>query len=125
MSKETESKETESKEEGVEVLLVVPHERVRATAWAERAGDRVRVLADGGFQVSGLYGVAFQMRIHADTSNTPGTFVIDAEGVLRWSHVGTGPKNWGDRPTVAEILRQVQAAQAPAASATREAPETK
>ena len=65
-------------------------------------------LADGGFWVSSMYGVAFQMRIHTDTSNTPGTFVIDRQGVLRWSHIGTGRFNWRDRPSADEILEQVR-----------------
>jgi len=58
--------------------------------------------------VSSLYGVAFQMRIHTDTSNTPGTFVIDRQGVLRWSHIGQGKRNWADRPTVAKTLAKVK-----------------
>jgi len=65
-------------------------------------------LADPGFLVSSIYGVAFQMRIHTDTSNTPGTFVIDKQGILRWSHTGAGEHSWGDRPTIEKTLDQVQ-----------------
>jgi len=55
-----------------------------------------------------MYGVAFQMRIHTDTSNTPGTFVIDQRGILQWSHVGSGNRNWRDRPTAQETLVKVK-----------------
>jgi len=48
------------------------------------------------------------MRIHTDTSNTPGTFVIDRQGVLRWSHIGKGKRNWADRPTAAETVAKVK-----------------
>lgn len=65
-------------------------------------------LADPGFRASALYGVAFQMRIHTDTSNTPGTFVIDKKGIVQWSHIGVGAKNWNDRPTVEETLAKVK-----------------
>ncbi|MFV2067629.1 MAG: redoxin domain-containing protein, partial [Pirellulales bacterium] len=68
---------------GAEVCLIVPHERCRVRWWSEKSGKGLTVLADPGFWVSSLYGVAFQMRIHTDTSNTPGTFVIDPQGVLR------------------------------------------
>ncbi len=65
-------------------------------------------LADPGFLVSSIYGVAFQMRIHTDTSNTPGTFLIDNQGILRWSHIGSGKANWRDRPTISETLAKVK-----------------
>ena len=90
------------------VLLVVPHERCRVKWWAERGQGKVTVLADPGFLVSSMYGVAFQMRIHSDTSNTPGTFVIDKQGVLRWSHIGTGRRNYADRPSAAVTLAKVK-----------------
>jgi len=89
-------------------VIIVPHEKCRTKWWAERAKEKVLFLADPGFLVSSVYGVAFQMRIHTDTSNTPGTFVIDKQGILRWSHIGTGKANWGDRPTTAETLEKVQ-----------------
>jgi len=90
-----------------QVFVVVPHERCRTKWWADR-GNPVVFLADPGFWVSSLYGVAFQMRIHSDTSNTPGTFVIDKRGILRWAHIGQGKKNWRDRPTVEQTLAKVK-----------------
>ncbi len=90
-------------------MLVVPHEKWRVKWWADRSDGEVLTLADPGYVASSLFGVAFQMRIHSDTSNTPATFLIDEKGLLRWSHVGTGPKNWNDRPTVEEMLTEVRA----------------
>ncbi len=69
---------------------------------------KVKFLADPGFLVSSIYGVAFQMRIHTDTSNTPGTFVIDRQGILQWSRIGSGKANWRDRPTIPETLAKVK-----------------
>jgi hypothetical protein len=54
-----------------------------------------------------MYGVAFQMRVHTDTSNTPGTFLIDKSGIIRYARVGRGPKNFHDRPSVEEGLSQI------------------
>jgi len=91
-----------------QVFLIVPHERCRVKWWAAQSDGKVVTLADPGFWVSAMYGVAFQMRIHSDTSNTPGTFVIDQDGLLRWRQIGTGPKNWSDRPTVEQVLEKVK-----------------
>lgn len=88
--------------------MIVPHERCRTKWWAEKTGRTVPFLADPGFWVSSLYGVACQMRIHTDTSNTPATFVIDKRGIIRWAHIGTGARNWADRPTVETTLAKVQ-----------------
>jgi len=91
------------------VFLVVPHDKVRVAPWQTKAGEAYAVLCDPGFVASCRYGVAFQMRIHTDTSNTPGTFVIDNQGVLAWAHVGTGRRNWSDRPSIDEVLTKVKA----------------
>jgi len=48
------------------------------------------------------------MRIHTDVSNTPGTFVIDKQGIMRWAHVGQGEQNWRDRPSVEQVLEKVR-----------------
>ncbi len=89
-------------------VIIVPHERCRVKWWSDRTKGKVLFLADPGFLVSSIYGVAFQMRIHTDTSNTPGTFVIDKQGILRWSHIGSGKRNWGDRPSAEETLVKVK-----------------
>ncbi len=89
-------------------VVIVPHERCRTKWWADKTKGKVKFLADPGFLVSSIYSVAFQMRIHTDTSNTPGTFIIDKKGILRWSHIGSGKANWRDRPTIPETLAKVK-----------------
>lgn len=102
--------------------MIVPHERCRVAWWAHQgsttnkqhkkrtssADSQVVFLADPGFWVSSMYGVAFQMQIHTDVSNTPGTFLIDQQGILRWAHRGQGKKNYRDRPTVQQTLAKVK-----------------
>ena len=90
------------------LVVIVPHERCRTKWWVDKTKGKILFLADPGFLVSSIYGVAFQMRIHTDTSNTPGTFVIDKQGILRWSHVGSGKSNWRDLPTIRETLAKVK-----------------
>lgn len=90
------------------MLVVVPHERCRVKWWSDQSGGTVVTLADPGFWASSLYGVSFQMRIHTDTSNTPGTFVIDKKGILQWAYLGAGAKNWNDRPTMDQMLAKVK-----------------
>jgi len=90
------------------VLVVVPHERARIQGWAKKAGGKYPVLADGGFLASALFGVAYQMHIHTDTSNTPGAFVIGKDGLLKWAKIGKGPKSYSDRPTEAQLIAKVK-----------------
>lgn len=90
------------------MIGVVPHEKVRVKAWQDRVAHKFPTLADAGYHVPATYGVAFQCRIHTDTSNTPATFLIDKHGVLRWAHVAQGAKNFGDRPSVDEVLDKVR-----------------
>lgn len=73
---------------------------LRTTA-EKKAKGRFPVLADAAGTVSGLYGVAMQMRIHGEWSNRPATFVIDKEGVIRFEHRATA---FSDRPSVEKIL---------------------
>ena len=88
--------------------MVVPHEKVRTAWWKKRARGAYPVLADSGFSASVKYGVAFQMHIHTDTSDTPGTFLIGKDGVLKWSHIGKGRKSWNDRPTMSTVLEKIK-----------------
>ena len=96
-----------------EPVLIAPHDKVRVQAWQHEVGGVFPVLADSGFAVSARYGVAFQMRVHTDTSNTPGTFLVAKDGLLKWAHVGQGTRCWSDRPSIEESMaktRQLHAA---------------
>ncbi len=96
------------KELDTKPVFIVPHEKVRVGSWKELAGDSITVLADSGFYVSMVYGVAFQMRIHSDTSNTPGTFIIGKDGLLKWAKIGEGRNNFHDRPSYQEIADRIK-----------------
>ena len=76
--------------------------------WSRRVDGRFPVLADPGFLAATKYGVAFQCRIHTNTSNTPATFLVAEDGQLRWAHVGQGPKNYSDRPSIADMLARIK-----------------
>lgn len=91
-----------------QVLGIVPHERTRAAAWDKLVKGKFPILADGGFLASSTYGVAFQCRVHAATSNTPASFLIDRNGDLAWYYIARGPKNFGDRPDVETLLAAVR-----------------
>ncbi len=94
-----------------QILIVDPHEKYRVKHMLKESADKpedlkVPVLADPAHLVSATYGVAFQMQIHTEWSNRPATFVIDAEGVLRFAHRG---KKYSDRPSAEKILEVLEA----------------
>ena len=90
----------------VQLLAVDPHEKWSARYLLKETGfetDDVSfpLLMDPAFTVSAVYGVAFQMRIHTEISNRPGTFIIDRQGVIRYARRG---QSFNDRPKPAEII---------------------
>lgn len=91
-----------------QVISIVPHEKQRVKVWQKKARGLYPVLADGGFLASSLYDVAFQMRIHTDTSNTPGTFIIGKDGALKWAYIGKGKRSWADRPKIPAVLAKLK-----------------
>lgn len=97
-------------EYNVHLLAIDPHESWAAKYLLKEVGlttDAVNypLLMDPAHTVSAAYGVAFQMRIHTEWSNRPATFIIDQEGILRFARRGT---SFSDRPTVNDILSEVQ-----------------
>lgn len=98
------------KDVDAKLIAVDPHEAWSAKYLLQEAGiteDKVTfpVLLDPAFTVSATYGVAFQMRIHVERSNRPATFIIDKEGVIRYSRRG---RKFNDRPTPADILAELK-----------------
>jgi peroxiredoxin len=93
-----------------ELLAVDPHEIWAAESLLKETGlttDDLQfpLLMDPTQTVSATYGVAFQMRIHTETSNRPATFIIDKAGVLRYARRA---KTFNDRPTPAQIVRELK-----------------
>ena len=91
---------------GAQLLAVDPHESWSAKYLLKEAGvpsDDVSfpLLMDPSLTVSAQFGLAFQMRIHTERSNRPGTFVIDKEGIVRFAQPG---ERFNDRPTPSKIV---------------------
>lgn len=91
------------------LLAVDPHESWSAKFLLKEVGfdeDDVHypLLTDPTYTVSATYGVAFQMRIHTEVSNRPGTFIIDRQGILRYAKRG---RNFADRPTPKKIIAEL------------------
>ena len=102
--------QTELEELDVQVLVVDPHGQYRIAHMlhSSSTGEKTSafpVLADPALTVSATYGVAMQMRIHGEWSNRPATFIIDADGIVRYQHLATTD---ADRPQVEKILRIVR-----------------
>lgn len=76
------------------------HER-----FATKRGLTFPLLADTDRAVQKAYGVAGPLG-HTKRS----VFVIDAEGVLRWSHVSTLGLSYQDSDTLADVLRSLEVA---------------
>jgi peroxiredoxin len=93
-----------------ELLSVDPHEVWSSRFLLKETGlstDDLQfpLLIDPSLTVSATYGVAFQMRVHTETSNRPATFIIDKPGVLRYARRG---KTFGDRPSPDQIVAELK-----------------
>ena len=99
----------EIKDQAAQLLAVDPHEVWSAKFLLKETGQSTDdlnfpLLMDPSLTVSATYGVAFQMRIHTEWSNRPATFVIDKEGVVRYTHRGT---SFNDRPTASTVVTEL------------------
>ena len=88
-------------------MVILPHEREHLELWEELAGHKFPVLADPGFLVSSTYGVAFQMRIHTNTSNTPAVFLVGKDAVLKWQYIAQDEISYKDRPEIEMVLEKI------------------
>ncbi len=62
-------------------------------------------LSDRAAAVGGRYGIRpMAFTVHAEWINRPAAVVIDREGIVRFSYIGTF---WGDRPSIPELLEIV------------------
>ncbi len=92
------------------VLAIDPHESWAAKALLKEVGlstDDVSfpLLLDPTQTVSATYGVAFQMNIHVEVSNRPGTFIIDKNGIIRFAQLGNA---FNDRPKPKELIDELK-----------------
>ena len=93
-----------------ELISVDPHEVWSSRFLLKETGlstDDLNypLLIDPSLTISATYGVAFQMRIHTETSNRPATFIIDRSGVLRYARRA---KTFGDRPSPNQIVAELK-----------------
>ena len=93
-----------------ELLSVDPHEVWSARFLLKQTGlstDDLQypLLMDPSLTISATYGVAFQMRIHTETSNRPATFIIDKQGILRYQRRG---QRFADRPAPGDVVAELK-----------------
>jgi hypothetical protein len=70
-----------------------------------RKGRWWRHLVDPAGRIGAMYGVdPLEFVVHAEWVNRPSTFIVDADGNLRFAYAGTF---WGDRPNIQETLDMV------------------
>ena len=94
-------------EAGAGIIAILPHESEHLELWEELGGQKFFILADPGFLVSSTYGVAFQMRIHTNTSNTPAVFLVGKDGVLKWEYIAQDEISYKDRPEIEMVLEEI------------------
>jgi len=63
-----------------------------------------RLVADADRQIAAEYGVAERVYGVLEWVNAPSVFVVDRDGVLRWSYVG---RELTDRPSVDRVLEEL------------------
>lgn len=98
------------RDSNAELISVDPHEVWSARFLLKETGLSTSdlnypLLMDPSLTVSATYGVAFQMRIHTETSNRPATFIIDKSGVIRYARRA---KTFGDRPSPEQIVTELK-----------------
>ena len=67
-----------------------------------KVGIDFPVLYNSDTDVVGAYGV---YNLRGDSLAAPATFIIDTEGIVRWSHIS---RRTGDRPKTSEIINQLK-----------------
>ena len=87
---------------GAEVLAISTDDLSGAQSIVERVGIEFPVLYNSDTDVVDAYGV---YNLRGDSLAAPATFVIDTEGLVRWSYVSS---RTSDRPQTSEIIAQLQ-----------------
>ena len=87
------------RDNGIAVLMISTDSRRRARQLAERTSPAFPVLSDVDADATVAYD------IFEDGIPLPSTWVIDREGIVRWSYIG---KHASDRPSVEVILEHAR-----------------
>jgi len=86
------------REHGAEVLALAVQNLSGAQAMDEAVQADFPILADADHAVAAAYGV---FNLLGDNLAAPSTFIVDSQGRIAWSYVGT---DVADRPSPSEIL---------------------
>ena len=73
-----------------------------AHAIVTKVGIEFPVLYNSDTAVVDAYGV---YNLRGDNLAAPSTFIIDTEGIVRWSHIS---RRTSDRPKTSEIIKQLK-----------------
>jgi peroxiredoxin Q/BCP len=87
---------------GAEVVAISTDDLAGATSIVGRVGIPFPILYNSDGDVVRAYGV---YNLLGDSLAAPATFIIDTDGVVRWSHIGRGIS---DRPKAAKVIRELR-----------------
>ena len=83
------------------MLAISTDDLTGAQSIVDKVGIEFPVLYNSDTDVVDAYGV---YNLRGDSLAAPATFIIDTEGIVRWSHVS---RRTSDRPRTSEILTQL------------------
>ena len=93
----------------VVVIVVTPHEKERTALWAGRLRVPFVFVSDPSGRAQAAYGVARQLVFGSEWLPSPGWFVIDRQGRLVWSYVGTKTDDHAHLGKLLPVLADVTA----------------
>ena len=103
------AKEQEYKKQNIQVLTIECHDLFRCQAMVAGRELWWPHLVDSAGAVGAMYGVdPMEFIVHDEWINRPSTIIVDQDGVIRFAYYGTF---WGDRPTIQQTLKLIEAGQ--------------
>ncbi len=108
-----------ARDRNLTAVIIESHEpyRVRETLKQGEVppGDMpLPVLCDAAQTVAATYGVAFQMDDSIEWADRPASFLIDRDGILRYSYLAH--TSFNDRPSLGDLLKEQERMHASSAS---------
>ncbi len=90
---------------GAEVLGISVDSPFAQSAWAKKENISIRLLSDLNKEVTKAYDVVFPNLAEIGDTSARAAFVIDKEGVIRYSEQTPTPKDLPDFEKVKEVLK--------------------
>jgi peroxiredoxin len=105
----------------IQAVIIESHEpyRVRETLKQSGVSDGdipLPILSDAAQTVAATYGVALQMADTIEWADRPASFLIDRDGILRYSYLAR--TSFNDRPPLEDLLMEQERMHASAALAS-------